>query len=84
MGHRAPNCQQLMNINLFVEDSSYGFVVTHLWEWLHPGLCNIQLLVYHQRKHQVGESSQFKIGCFYGGICLSDIGWWGKVESTDK
>lgn len=28
MGHRAPNCQQLMNINLFVNYGRYGFVVT--------------------------------------------------------
>lgn len=27
MDHRVPNCQQLMNIDLFVEDGSYDFVV---------------------------------------------------------
>lgn len=77
MGHKAPNYQQLMNINLFVKDESYGFVVTLICV---SGF--IQDYAAFSYKG-VGESSQFKIGCFHSGVCMSDIGW-KKVEGSGK
>ena len=39
---------------------------------------------YNTRENRVGESSQFKIACFHGRVCVPDVGWWGKAEGTDK
>ena len=39
---------------------------------------------YSTREDGVGKSSQFKIGCFQGALCMSDIGWREKVGDTSK
>lgn len=44
----------------------------------------IQHSVITPEKKGVGESTQFKSGCFHSRVCVSDVGWWGKAEGTDK
>lgn len=62
MDHRDQNYQQLININLFVEGRSHGFVVALIFG--NGFIQDCAAFSYSTREDRVGESSQFKISCF--------------------